>query len=355
MDARQQASSRIETVLGPVDPVDAGMALIHEHVLFDLTCLYSALSQGPPSSWLEGAEEGLSLALLGWTRMHPYNSMENLKCSEIATAIAELERYKLAGGGLIADVSNVSIGRNPQGLRRAAEATGVHIVMGCGYYVAKSHPPELDKATVEELANEMIADITIGVDDTGIRAGVIGELGLSDPGVKTEHTCIEAAAMAQQETGCAIVMHSPAGPQGPFQAASLLEQAGADPTRTVISHVDARFGEEIDSYRRLADHGFVLGLDTFGRDIYIDFMKLQLPNDSARIRAVKALCDAGMREQLVLAQDICLKMELCSFGGYGYGHLLENLWSRFLDAGLAEKDLLQVLQINPVRLLTVTS
>lgn len=337
----------IQTVLGPVEPPNGGVVLLHEHVLSDLTCLYSPPAAGEGSR----SHAPLSLNSLGWVRMHPYNALDNLRLQDVGVAERELSRFRAAGGALMVDVTSASIGRDPRGLCQVSRASGVPIVMGCGYYVSASHPRTLEQQSVDDLAAEMIAEIQVGVGGTGVRAGVIGELGLSGPAHDGELKCLRAAAIAQQETGATIVVHSPSGSEGPFAAAAVLAQMGADPARVAISHLDARFGEDIDAYLRLADQGFVLSLDTFGRDIYIDFMRTQLPNDTTRIGVLKALCAYGLSGQIVLSQDICLKMELSSYGGYGYGHILENLWPRLLDSGLEEDALNAMLHHNPIRLL----
>lgn len=286
--------------------------------------------------------------------MHPYNVQDNLRYQDVQVATEELLQLKEVGGALIVDVTSTSIGRNPEGLRQVSEDSGMPIVMGCGYYVSASHPARLQHVSVDELAAEMIGELRLGVGDTGIRAGVIGELGLSNPATDGERKCLQAAAIAQQVTGASMVVHSPSGRDGPFQAATLLDEVGVNPERVVISHLDARFGDDVAAYVQLAERGYVLGLDTFGRDIYIDFMGTQLPNDSTRIRAVAALCALGLGDQVVLSQDICLKMELSSYGGYGYGHILGNLWPRFLAAGIVEEELRLMLHQNPIRLLTLT-
>ena len=53
--------------------------------------------------------------------------------------------------------------------------------MGAGYYVAASHDDAMDDRTEDELAEEMVADLTTGVGDTGVPAGIIGELGCTWP------------------------------------------------------------------------------------------------------------------------------------------------------------------------------
>lgn len=337
----------IQTVTGLLDPSQSGAVQLHEHVIFDLTCRFTP----PPQGEERQADTKLSLQTLGWIRMNPYNNRENLQCLDAAIATEELASYRTAGGGLIVDVSSKGIGRNPRALRQASLASGVPVVMGCGYYIEVSHSPQLRAASVADLTKEMVDDLTEGVEGTGIRAGVIGEIGTSNPLGPGERKCLRAACEAQQQTGASMVVHSPGGKDGPMLVADFLESEGADPSKVVISHLDARFREDLDAYARLADRGFLLGLDTFGRDIYIAFLKTQLPSDSSRIRTLVGLCEMGLTDQLVVSQDICLKMELTQYGGYGYGHILKHVRPRLLEAGIGNATLTQLLVTNPARLL----
>jgi phosphotriesterase-related protein len=52
---------------------------------------------------------------------------------------------------------------------------------------------------VEELVEEMVKDITDGVENTGIRAGIIGEIGISSL-TTNEKKVVIASAKAQLES-----------------------------------------------------------------------------------------------------------------------------------------------------------
>jgi phosphotriesterase-related protein len=76
----------------------------------------------------------------------------------------------------------IGLGRDPLALKKVANATGLNIIMGSGWYQRAYHPNDMDRRTVEDLADEIIQDITVGVNHTGIRAGIIGEVGINgDP------------------------------------------------------------------------------------------------------------------------------------------------------------------------------
>ena len=101
----------------------------------------------------------------------------------------------------------------------------------------------------------------------------------------------------------------------------------------------------------LLQRGLTLEYDVFGMEIYIANQDAQLPQDSERIAAIKRLADAGWAKQLVIAQDVCMKMMLTRYGGWGYAHILNRILPRFRKTGLGEAEISALLVDNPRRLL----
>jgi predicted metal-dependent phosphotriesterase family hydrolase len=134
----------IMTVKGPIAPADAGFVLSHEHLLCDL-----------------------------WSIVRSYDGI--LHDEQLASA--ELKRFKEAGGQTLVEVSSIGLGRNPEGLLRISSDTEVHVVMGSAWYREEGYPQYIYQLGVNELAKKIVDDVTLGVNGTGIRAGVIGEIG----------------------------------------------------------------------------------------------------------------------------------------------------------------------------------
>jgi len=317
------------TVLGPVPAEALGITLMHEHLLFSLEAYWS-----PPPELPEPdiAVAPLSLDTLWWVRQHPVGSRPNLVQADPALAAAELARFIAAGGGTVVEVSSVGLQRDVRGLREIAERTGVNIVAGTGYYIGASHPPDLADRTVEDVEAEIVRDLTVGVDGTDIRAGVIGEIGTSEPLVPTEQLVLRAAARAQRRTGVAMVVHP--APQHRSAAAigewlDILEAEGAIPGRVVISHLEERLRDRPGDFATLAARGYVLSLDTWGNDNHYETRGFTIPCDAERIRLLARLVTEGLADHLVLAQDICFRHALTRYGGARYAHLLVNLPRRF--------------------------
>ena len=131
------------------------------------------------------------------------------------TQVDEVGKFRAAGGGAIVDATTAQIGRDPHALARISRESGVHVVMGAGYYVAAVHPEDMGERSVDDLAREIIADVAEGVDGSGIRAGIIGEVGCTWPLATTERKSLLAAAVAQRETGAAILVHPGRHPDAP--------------------------------------------------------------------------------------------------------------------------------------------
>lgn len=341
------AEPEVQTISGPVPVSALGNALIHEHLMVNLRCYWSP-SDDPEIAFLPLAPERL-----GRIKANPFGVRDNLLIDEPPVMAAELLRYREAGGTTIVDATPPGLGRDARVLEWLAAETGVNVIAGCGYYIKETHPPGIESRSVDELAAEMISDITVGMDGTDLKAGVIGEIGMGTcPMDPVERNVLRAAAIAQQETGCAIVAHSAPGDESPFEVLGVLAEMGADLTRVVQSHLDDRFRTDIDKYRRVADMGANLGLDTFGRHLYYRGRRRQLPTDDVRVSAIVSLLGAGLVDHILPAQDICFKHELGAYGGHGYDHFIRRIVPRLRLSGVSDHEIDRMLRLNPARVLT---
>lgn len=98
---------RVVTVLGEVDPDELGFTLSHDHILVD-----------------------------GWGIRQLYEAI----LDDEQIALAELVRYREAGGRTICDPTNNGLARDPEALARLSRASGVNIVMGAGWYREMVYP-----------------------------------------------------------------------------------------------------------------------------------------------------------------------------------------------------------------------
>ena len=154
---------------GPIAAAQAGFTLSHEHLLCDL-----------------------------WTFVKSYDAI----LDDESLAARELTAYKEAGGNTLVDVTSGGLGRNPLALRRISEATGIHVVMGAAWYREGVYPSFIYELDSANLAERIVKEVTEGVDDTGIRCGVIGEIGTERKFITpAQERVFRASARAQLRTG----------------------------------------------------------------------------------------------------------------------------------------------------------
>jgi phosphotriesterase-related protein len=349
------ARGKVLTVLGPIEPDALGTTLIHEHVIFDLSVYHEA--RFGPGKAEPLPDEPLGIEHLWILKNNVARLRDNVHQRSLDIAAAELERFKEVGGRTVVEVSSGGLVPDYAGLATIAARTGLNIIAGTGYYISASHPPELADKSVGQVEQEMLRDVLEGIPGTGVRAGVLGEIGTTEPLSPTERTVLEATGRVQRQTGTAIVMHPDSFHRTYEQIApnlDILEQAGAALDRVVISHCDDRLHPNYDSYAKLAARGCTLAFDTFGKQSYYLTRGRQYPSDDQRISTIARLVGDGLAGSVTLSHDVCYKTDLTRWGGDGYGHVCRNIVPRLRQAGVSEAAIDQMLVQNPRRLLPLT-
>ena len=169
---------RAMTVLGPVAADELGTTLTHEHLLFDQIDYV----RGPVDAEAARYDDAkVEMRHLGALRRRPALIPDNGRNSDTGLATREMELFKEAGGGTVVEVSSRGLGRDALGLKQIAESSGVNIIAGCGYYKVAGHPPDMAERSVEDVTAEIVRELESGIGDTGIRAGVIGEIATGSP------------------------------------------------------------------------------------------------------------------------------------------------------------------------------
>lgn len=350
----------IQTVQGPIRPESLGITLPHEHFLIDQTLggVYFVEPEDPEERVL--AHQPVCMQNLSWVRYHTKDSLDNQLLDSIDTAIGEATLFKRHGGNSIVDMTNRGIGRNPRALERIARETGLNIIMGSGYYA--NSPLVHDRLRdMEEgdIAREIAQEFRDGVDDTGIRPGIIGELGCSWPLSPLEVKGLRGGVMAQRKTGASINIHPGRNDNAPLEILALLIEAGADLSRVVMSHMD-RCGYSSETRQRLLDSGCSIEYDLFGFEGYYPARvalaegKLpETPNDAGRIKEIRAHIEDGHASRILLSHDIGMKVMLVKYGGWGYAHLLREVVPLMKIFGIEDQDIETMMVRNPRRLLTL--
>lgn len=338
----------VRTVTGDVEPSSLGPTLAHEHLLLDLGCYW----QPAPDPAVAMAD--VDFGNISEVRADPWGNRDNCRLDALTDSVGEASTFREAGGAAVIDVTGQGIGRDLKGLEFIARTTGVKIVGATGYYIERSHPGSLRARDVDDIAREFVDDIVEGDPQTGIRAGVIGEVGAgSYPASPSERNVLLAAGRAQKATGAAVVVHPAPDPSSIDEIIAILAETGADLKKVVISHVDERCRGDLKQLIRIAEHGCNLGFDTFGREAYFPQRGKQHPSDADRLRWLADLVQEGLGGHVLLAQDICLKIELSRFLGPGLAHVMSRIVPRAGEVGLASQEFDQFLVANPQRVFSL--
>ena len=303
-------SKQVMTVRGPISPADLGHTQTHEHVFCDL-------------SWAK--HRWLAIPI-----------------SDAVQMTQEVQFYKDVGGGTLVDPTLEHIGRDPEKLRKVSEATDVHIVMGCGFYREPYYPEFVNKWSTSKLTDYIINEIENGVGDTGIKPGIIGEIGIDKQWIQgVEERVIRAAARAQVATGLAITTHTP--PHMALDFYEIFEDEGVSPDRIFFGHLDNTL--ELDELERILATGAYVQFDLIG----IEFIN----SDSRRAKFLAELIRRGHKDRLLISQDLCTRPRLITNGGTGFRHLIENFLPMLRAEGVDEETIHQLTHTNPATLLAV--
>jgi phosphotriesterase-related protein len=336
------------TVLGAVAPQALGITLTHEHLLIDLR----VWCQEPREEEKRVlARLPVELSTLGAIRRDPLVNLDNCLLDDQTLAIRELRQFKAAGGSSVVDCTNNGLGRAPLALKAISEATGVHVIMGSGYYIGRSHPGDLHQRTTDAIAEEIVQDLTVGVGDTGVRAGLIGEIGTSFKIRDTEKKVLQAAARAHRRTGAPISVHLLPWRKNGMEALDILEREGANLHQVILSHLSPTC-DDLQYHTTLARRGAYVEYDFFGMEFYVDTVGEYMGSDHHSVTAIKRLIDEGCLERLLLSHDTGMKIQLTQYGGWGYAHLLKNVVPMLRRRGFGDGEINTLLVDNPRRVLT---
>ncbi len=334
----------IHTVLGPIEAGALGRTSIHEHVISDLAIWAKPLTEPKP----EGVASGPGLR--SWWAWNALSDPENLRLQDVDVAVEELHEVAVAGGSAIVDLTLHGMGGRLEALPDISRRSGVHIIVGTGFYVEQAHPGEIHGLGIDELAEILIGNLTHGLGPDRIVPALLGEIGTSSPITEAEWRVIRAAGRAGAQTGAAVSMHLSFRERAGLPVLEALLEEGMTADRVILGHLDENFDKGY--HRELGQTGAMLGYDTFGSDFHYGSVGLRNPSDAERLEMVDFLIGEGLAGQLVIGADVWLQANLRRNGGNGYDHLFRRIGpaitSMAADGGVLEN---RILVENPRRLL----
>ena len=326
------------------------MTSMHEHALIDLGCYFQMPEEATERDRIH---QPVSMERLGTLGRGWWYNRDNCTMLDERTAAEELTKWRLAGGGTVVDTTSLGIGRDPLALSRISRASGVGIVMGASHYVPDTYDQSLHARGQDEIADSIVRDVETGVDETGIRAGIIGEVGNYWPTNETSRRILRASAEASARTGAAVTLHPGFSDDALMHHMSDLLGAGADPGRIIMGHVDTM---SVGAVREVAQTGAYVQFDTFGFEdtLWAETagQEADIPSDDDRIDKIFELLEWGFQDRLLIAHDVCFKTMLIRYGGKGFAHLIENIVPRMRRRGISQSAIEAILIDNPRRALT---
>jgi phosphotriesterase-related protein len=326
------------TVAGRVAAAELGVTLIHEHLIMDTRRVLDHVH-----GYESGA--GAGLADPAEARWNPGAFRENYDLSDAALAISELS--ELAGSvGTIVDCTPMDIGRDPAGLLRIAAHTGLHIVMGAGWYLHGVRTPRYRAMTAEQMAELLVREFREGVGETGVRPGILGEIGTSDPVDEEEAKVLRAAAAASRQTGLAVTVHLHPWSKHGLRVAQIMESAGMAMDKLILNHLTTAH-DDIAYTEALLARGCYLAFDLFGFDHSLLAVGRYPPSDYDVAGSVVRLIRDGHARRLLISMDIGVRTRLRTFGGWGFGHLTRHVMPLLTSLGASAADLAVMLVENP--------
>ena len=318
--------AKINTVLGPVSADELGVTLMHEHLVF---------------------------SYLGWecdALSPPYD--RQAAADACIRALGDAKSYGLH---TLVDATATDMGRDVEMQKMVSDKLGINIICATGFYTEKYGKAGYFKLRgmyydiVAELCETMSREITQGIGDTRVKAGVI-KVGTGHGRISSyEEKMLKAAARAQKETGVPIITHTEAGTMGVEQA-DLLISEGADPKRIVIGHMCGN--SDLNYHVSVLDKGVNIAFDRLGIDVLFP--------DRLRKACLIGLMGIGYTDNIFISQDSWAYRLGRPFefpeevkpllANWTYAHVFKNIIPALKEAGVSEQKISNLMVENPRRL-----
>ena len=311
---------QINTVTGTVTPEKLGTTLMHEHLLI---------------GW---AGWELDCAVPKFDRKAAFKN-----------CVEQLKRIKDMGLESMIDPCPMDIGRDVTFMAEVADSTGVNIVCATGLYKEDlGNTSYFKQRSVEEITEVYVTEITKGIGDTGIKAGLIKCATGKGQITPYEQNLLRAAARAHKRTGVPITTHTDEGTMGREQL-DIFASEGVELSHVIIGHCCG--SSDLRYHTDMLDRGCFLGFDRFGLDF--------LHPDRLRLASLIGLVGVGFERQIVLSHDSVA----CWLGrgleitpqlarmveNWKPSHVFQNIVPALKKAGVAQEKINAMLVENPRR------
>ncbi|MEX2446415.1 MAG: phosphotriesterase-related protein [Dehalococcoidia bacterium] len=249
-------------MLGPIPDSQLGFTLSHEHIL---------TSQG------QGTKH--------YPWMFDWDSARRV-------AVESLNEMKTFGIDSLIDLTTPDLARDINFIVDVVTATQAQVVVATGMW--RDVPRSFAVREIDESADIFVREIEVGIDDSGVKAGVIKVANDENELTPAHERVLRAAARASNRTGCPISTHHWAqGKQG-LEQVRIFQEEDVQMDRVCIGH--SADTDDLDYLETLLNAGVYLSMDRYpGVPPRLGWEQ--------RNASVKALIDRGWAGRLMLGHD----------------------------------------------------
>lgn len=295
----------INTVLGQISPRDLGKTLMHEHIMIDY----------------RDAD---------WQTDSLYSRQE-----VVQTMIPFLEKLKKAGCATFVDATPPGCGRDVLVLKECALRTGINFIASTGAFRGKRIFSAIRQMGITDIGKTWIKEFTDGIDDTGIKPGLI-KIAFADGSIsEMQKKILRAAMLTSMQTGLAIQAHIIL-PETMREVLRILEVEDFPLGSFIWAHADCQ--EDLSAMLEIGKQGIWIQLDSIGYKPY-----------KTHLEMLNELITAGLLERLLISQDRGWYIVGSDKGKFINPYHL--LFTEFLPfcrtSGLSEAIIKQLLIFNP--------
>jgi phosphotriesterase-related protein len=293
----------LRTVTGPIRAATvSGPVLPHEHLRTDMR--WAAGIDSDPYRWLD----------------------------EEQTVIAELRELRQSDElGLIVDLTCIGMGRDATALARIAAAGRVPVIAATGLFTEPF--ADLRDQDVDALTGRLMADISDGLEGTGVFPGVIGEVGCwGASATPAEERALVAAARASLASRLSVATYG----QDALGLLEILLAQGLPGSRVAVGYA----GADPAVARKIAEAGAYVSVGALAAGV-------------ERSTAVAlSLIEEGYADRLLLSTGLSRVSQVRRYDGPGYAYLFREVLPKLREAGIDDGTLRTVTNANPLRWLT---
>ncbi|MFC1798267.1 phosphotriesterase [Thermodesulfobacteriota bacterium] len=289
----------INSVLGPLDTVNLGFTLMHEHVLVGSAGVYST-----------------------YPELYGPNTKDCI--------INLLKKAKQGGVDTIVDASTLDLDRHVRLLSEVSRLTEINIIACTGSWL--DIPRCYAGVTSDQLAEVFSREIEKGISGTDIKAGIL-KAASDMEGVKPdEEKVLRAVARSHLRTGVPIMLHSYSPGQVGWQQLDILKDEGVELRHVKMDHCSDT--TDLDYLVSLIEAGCYLGMERNpGRVRQVTAL--------ARIKTIKALIEKGYAKRICPSMDgNCVPVEKrLTLNPHGFLYIQEVVIPKLREMGVPEPEL----------------